>query len=169
MGHDVASHPHVPLVLLQSWPVPQATHAAPPVPHDPFDSDAYGSHVPFAVQHPFGQDVASQTHAPVVVLHSWPVAHALQAEPPAPHDPLDSPESGSQVLPLQQPVHERPPQVQTPSPHASPDAHAEQAAPPVPHADPVCAAKGRQMLPWQQPLGHDVESQTHPPVTLLHS
>jgi hypothetical protein len=39
-GHDVASQTHVPVVRLHSWPVPQAAHAAPPVPHEPFVSEA---------------------------------------------------------------------------------------------------------------------------------
>jgi hypothetical protein len=42
------------------------------------------------LQQPFGHEVASQTHLPLVVLHSWPVAHAEQAPPPEPHEPLVS-------------------------------------------------------------------------------
>jgi hypothetical protein len=102
------------------------------------DSEAYGSHVPFEVQHPLGQDVASQTHCPFVVLHCWPLAHALQAAPLAPHEVFDSIENGSQVAPLQQPMHDAPPQVHDPSVHDSPAAHAPHAAPPAPHCDSLC-------------------------------
>lgn len=40
LGHEVASQPQVPLVLLQSWPVAHAAHAAPAVPHEALDSEA---------------------------------------------------------------------------------------------------------------------------------
>jgi hypothetical protein len=43
------------------------------------------------LQHPFGHEVASQTHWPVLVLHSWPAAHAAHVAPAAPHDAFDSP------------------------------------------------------------------------------
>ena len=115
-----------------------------------------------------GHDVASHAHCPVVVLHSCPVAHTLHATPPAPQDPFVSPERGSQVVPLQQPVHDVPPQVHAPVEHDSPDPHAEHAAPPVPHADGPWAAYCTHTLPLQQPLGHDVASHTHCPVP-LHS
>ncbi len=46
--------------------------------------------MPLAVQQPVGQDAASHTQVPVVVLHSWPVAHAEQTAPAAPQDVLDS-------------------------------------------------------------------------------
>jgi hypothetical protein len=36
------------------------------------------------LQHPFGHDLASQTQVPVLVLHSCPDGHALQATPPVP-------------------------------------------------------------------------------------
>jgi hypothetical protein len=121
---------------LHAWPDPHAVQAAPPVPQEPLDSAAYGSHVPALVQQPLGHEVASQTQVPVSVLHSCPVAQALQTAPPAPHDPLFSLPSGSQVTPLQQPVQEVPPQVQSPAAHSSPGAHAEHAAPPAPHSDP---------------------------------
>jgi hypothetical protein len=40
LGHEVASQTQVPFDLLHSSPEPHASHAAPPVPHEPFDSDA---------------------------------------------------------------------------------------------------------------------------------
>ena len=39
LGHDVASHTHVPLDVLQSWLVPHEAQLAPPVPHDAGVSD----------------------------------------------------------------------------------------------------------------------------------
>ncbi len=96
--------------------------------------------MPLAVQQPLGHELASQTQAPVAVLHSWPIAHALQLAPLAPHEPLLSPDSGSHVEPEQQPAHELPPHVHMPSSQSSPLAHEEQAAPPVPHAPLLCAA-----------------------------
>jgi hypothetical protein len=41
------------------------------------------------LQHPVAHEVASHTHVPVVVLHSWPDGHAPHAAPAAPHDALD--------------------------------------------------------------------------------
>ena len=111
-------------------------HALPPAPHETFVSEAYASHAPPAVQQPFGHDVASQTHWPVVWLHSSPEGQAEHAVPPAPQDPFDSLDTATQMLPLQQPAHDVPPHVQTPVVHASPALHAPHAAPAVPH----CAA-----------------------------
>jgi hypothetical protein len=65
----------------------QAAHAAPPAPHEAFDSEAYGSQAPLAVQHPFGHDTPLQPHVPLLV-HTWPVPHPVQAAPPVPHEPL---------------------------------------------------------------------------------
>jgi hypothetical protein len=42
------------------------------------------------LQQPFVQDVASHTHTPLPVLHSWPVAHAAQVAAPVPHEAIDS-------------------------------------------------------------------------------
>ncbi len=90
---------------------------APPVPHEPLVSAAKGSQVPLAVQHPSGQEVASQTHLPLA-LHSCPAAHAPHAAPAAPHEALVSLASGSHVEPLQHPVHDAPPQEHVPAAHA---------------------------------------------------
>ena len=45
---------HVPLLLLQSSPIPHAEQVAPAVPHEPLDSAAHSSHVPVGppLQHP---------------------------------------------------------------------------------------------------------------------
>ncbi len=124
----------------------------------------------FPLQQPFGHEVASQTHWPVLVLHSWPVAHAAHAAPPAPHEVFDSLESGSHVVPpLQQPAHEPPPHEHVPFEHESPVPHALHAAPPVPHEELDWEEYGTQVVPLQQPLGHEVASQTHCPLVLLHS
>jgi hypothetical protein len=89
-------------------------------------------------QQPLGHDVASQTHCPVLVLHSWPAEHAAHAAPPDPHEAFDSPDTGSHTEPLQQPEHEEPPQLHTPLTHACPEPHVLQAPPPVPQADADC-------------------------------
>ncbi len=90
------------------------------------------------LQHPLGQELASHTHCPP--LHSWPVAHALQLAPPLPHEPFDSPVSGSQVDPLQHPRQVPPPQLHTPLTQLSPLPHELHAAPPVPHWLEDCVA-----------------------------
>ena len=136
-GHDVASQTHTPVLLLHSSPEEHAAHAAPPVPQEVFDSDAYGSQL-LPLQQPAGHDVASQTHEPVVLLHSWPDAQAAHAAPLAPQEVFDSLDRASQVPALQQPVQDAPLQLQTPLVHESPPAHAAQLAPLVPHCDVDC-------------------------------
>jgi hypothetical protein len=84
LGQVVASHEQVP-VPVSHTPFAQTLHAAPPAPHCEADSDAYATHVPAAEQQPPGHELASHTHVPVVVLHSWPAPHAPQATPAAPH------------------------------------------------------------------------------------
>jgi hypothetical protein len=42
------------------------------------------------LQHPVGHELESQTHTPVVVLHSWPDAHAPQVAPPVPQEAVVS-------------------------------------------------------------------------------
>ncbi len=73
------SQTHWPVVLSHSRPVPHGAQAAPPVPQERLPSLAYGSQVPAAVQHPFGQEIALQPHTPP--MQTWPDGH----EPPAPH------------------------------------------------------------------------------------
>jgi hypothetical protein len=137
-GQETASQTHWPVVMLHSCPAAHVPHAAPPVPHELADSDAYCWHAPAAVQQPLGHEVESQTHAPVP-SHSRPDTHALHAAPALPHDVLLSLEGCSQVpLAVQQPGHDVPAHVHAPAAHASPLPHAAQAAPPRPHSVPVC-------------------------------
>ncbi len=67
-GHETASQTHWPVVLLHSCPDGHAAHAAPPVPHVPFDSEPYETHV-LPLQQPFGHEVALHTHCPPL-LHA---------------------------------------------------------------------------------------------------
>ncbi len=168
-GHEVALHTHCPLVVLHICPVPHAAHAAPPVPHDALVSEAYGSHVE-PLQQPFGHEVASHTHCPVFVLHSWPVLQAAHVAPAAPHEVFDSFASGSHVVLLtQQPEQDVPLHVHTPLAHVSPVLHAAHAAPAVPQEAADCDVYGTHVVPLQQPFGHETASHTHLPVLLLHS
>jgi hypothetical protein len=73
------------------------------------------------------------------------------------------------LLAVQHPAHELPPHVQAPFEHVSPLAQAPQRAPPVPHAALDCDDVGTQVVPSQQPVGHEVASQTHVPLLVLHS
>jgi len=99
-------------------PLAHEPQAAPPVPHDVADCVAYNSHT-LPLQQPPGHEVASQTHRPVLPLHSWPAAHAEHAAPPAPHDVWDSLAGSSHVpLAVQQPVHDDPPHEHRPAEHA---------------------------------------------------
>jgi hypothetical protein len=109
------------------------------VPHDVSDSEVYGSHAP-PLQQPPGHDAASHTHCPVLLLHSRPAPQGLHVAPAAPHDKLDSLVSASHVVPLQQPVHDDPPQVHAPLAHDSPPPHPLHAAPAVPHWPADCEA-----------------------------
>ncbi len=68
-GHVVGSQPHDPVFVSHAWPDGHALHAAPPVPHWPFDWSTSGTHV-FPLQQPFGHEVASQPHVPFVLLQS---------------------------------------------------------------------------------------------------
>jgi len=108
--------------------------------------------------------VASHTHEPFALLHSSPDAHAVQATPAAPHEPVDSDAYGSHVPlgpPMQQPfAHEWASQLHVPVVVSqTPFAQLEHAAPAVPHCPPFCEAYGTQRLPLQQPPGHDAASQ----------
>jgi len=169
VGHEVALHTHCPVVLLHCCPEAQDPHVPPPVPHEVFDSDPYGSHVPVDVQQPFGHEVESHTHCPLP-LHTWPDAHAEQAAPPAPHEELDSLENDSHVVPpLQQPAHAVPPHEHAPPEHVCPEEQAPQAAPPAPQSASDWEVKGTHALPLQQPVAQELASQTHFPVVVLHS
>jgi hypothetical protein len=87
------------------------------------------------LQQPCGQEPALQTHCPVLVLHCWPDAHAMQVAPPIPHMELVSLESGSHADPLQHPAHDVPPHEHMPAEQACPDAHALHVTPAVPQSD----------------------------------
>jgi hypothetical protein len=167
-GHDVELQTHCPVDVLHCCPAAHAAHAAPPVPHDAFVSEAYASHV-VPLQQPLGHEVPSQTHCPVVLLHSWPAEHAAHVAPLAPHEEFDSLESASHVVPVQHPEHDVPPHVHTPLEHAWPLLHGAHAAPAVPHDAFDCEVYASHVVPLQQPLGHEVASQTHLPVLLSHS
>lgn len=75
--------------LEQLSPLPHPLQAAPFVPHSVCDWEVYGTHV-VPLQQPFGHEVASQTHLPVVLSHSWPSEHPAQVAPPVPHEVYDS-------------------------------------------------------------------------------
>jgi hypothetical protein len=167
LEHDVASQTHWPVVLSHSWPVAHDPHATPAAPHEVFDSDAYASHV-VPLQQPIGHEVGSQTHCPPE--HSWPAAHTPHVAPPLPHSVFDSLMMPWQAPPeVQQPVQVPPPHVHAPLVQASPAPHALHCAPAVPHWPDDCAAYRTHVPPLQQPVGHEVASQTHCPVALLHS
>jgi hypothetical protein len=100
LGHEVALHPHCPVLVLQAWPDAHALHVAPPAPHEPFDSLDGASHVPPAVQQP-EHDAPAHPHDPLA--QDSPLAHALHAAPPAPHCEPVCEAYTRHALPLQQP------------------------------------------------------------------
>jgi hypothetical protein len=138
-AHEVPPHPHAPLA--HAPPPEHAPQAAPHVPHSLDDCEPYGTQV-LPLQQPFEHEVASHTQDPVAVAHSWPVAHAPQAAPAAPHDADDCEAYGSHApLAVQQPfgqlvaLHAHVPLLvsqRTPLPHVV------HAAPPAPHWLAVC-------------------------------
>lgn len=85
-GQELALHTHRPLPVLQVCPVEHVAQVAPPVPHEPNDSDAYASQVPVGppLQQPFAHVVPSQEQTPLVVSQR-PLVQAAHAAPPAPH------------------------------------------------------------------------------------
>ena len=125
------------------------------------------------LQQPFGQDVASQTHWPLFLLHSWVAAHGAHVAPDAPQEPLDSDPYASHVPlvpPLQQPLgqvlasHAQTPVVRSHRLFAQ-EPHA---APPLPHCEGDCDANCTHTLPLQHPFAHDVASHTHAPLVVSH-
>jgi len=120
-------------------------------------------HAPL-LQHPLGQEVALQTHAPLE--HVVPVPQALQAAPAVPqvelldvrHWPVESQQPLGQEVALQ--THAPPEQ-------AWPVEHASQALPPEPHVVADCADWAMQRC-WasQHPFGQVVASQTHFPAVV---
>jgi hypothetical protein len=192
-GHETPSHTQLPPV--QCWPAghaepaPQAqlppleqlsarmlsqvTQAPPPLPQAATEG---GLHVA-PVQHPLGQDVPSQMHAPAT--QRWPAAHAAP-EPQVQLPPAEQPsaafasqptqvappvpqvvrEGGLQVAPEQQPlgqllgVHP----LHAPFVQVWPPGQGWQAPPPAPHE--VGLSPLRQLPLEQHPFGQDVPSHT---------
>jgi hypothetical protein len=109
------------------------------------------------LQQPAGHELASQTHWPLVLLHSCPAAHAPHDAPPTPHAALVSEPYGTQVLPLQQPLgHEVASQMHWPAPlHSWVAAHGAHAAPALPH-DVFDSLLSASQVPALQQPGHDV-------------
>jgi hypothetical protein len=64
-----------------------AAQAAPALPHTVVDCMPNGTQVS-PLQQPVGQEVASQMQLPVVLSHSWVMAHAPQVAAPEPHEVL---------------------------------------------------------------------------------
>ena len=157
----------------------QAAQEAPAKPHEEFDSEPTASHVPFVppLQQPLAQVFASQVQVPLVLSHR-PFAHDPHEAPPVPHEVEDSDPHASQVPPLPPLQHpsgqEVESQTHVPLPllHSSPELQAPQLAPAVPHSELLSDPQGRHVPvgpPLQQPAGHEVASQTHCPLALLHS
>jgi hypothetical protein len=164
--------PQVQAPLEHASPPLHGLHATPAVPHSLADWVAYGTQVS-PLQQPPGHEVASHTHFPLDV-HSWPATHAAQLAPSVPQAPFDSeayPLHVPLMPPLQQPfgqVFES--QAQSPSVLSQrPLLQAAQAAPPDPHREADCAETSTHVSPLQQPNGHEVASQTHLPMLVLHS
>jgi hypothetical protein len=155
VGHEVASHTHAPVVVSHSCPDEHAAHIAPLVPQALLDCDPRTTHAPPAVQQPPEHVLALHTQWPVLVSHSVPEGHAAHSVPPAPHDAVDSLDSGSHVAPeVQQPAHAEPPQVHAPPEQLPPAAQGAHVAPAVPHEELDCEAQGTHWpLAVQQPSG----------------
>jgi len=67
LGHDAASHTHLPVAALHSWPEAQAKQLTPPLPQ--VVAVSVWTQCPVPSQQPLGHVVASQTHFPWA-LHS---------------------------------------------------------------------------------------------------
>jgi hypothetical protein len=156
LGHEVASHTHMPVAALHSWPDAHVAHIPPPMPHAVLDCEPGATHVPPGVQQPLGHELAVHTQWPVLVSQDWPDAQAEHKVPPAPHDAFDSLDRGSHMAPeVQQPAHAEPPQVHIPPEQLPPAAHGAHMAPPLPHEELDCAENGSHWpLALQQPEGH---------------
>jgi hypothetical protein len=163
-GQVLTSHVQVPAVVSHT-PFPHGEHAAPPVPHWAGVSDAYGTQV-LPLQQPFGQEVTLQTHSPLPVSHSWPVAHEEQLAPATPQEPFVSEPYATQVRPLQQPFGQDV-ALQTHWPfarlHTSSLLQASHVAPPDPHKLLLSLPTSRQLVPLQQPLQLPPPPQPHLP------
>jgi hypothetical protein len=145
----------------QAWPVGQPEQAAPAAPHAVAVSEAYRTHAPLAVQHPFGHDAALQTHWPAE-SHAWPVAHTAHAIPRAPQCAAVDVSHAPALV--QQPVVQPAPHAQLPAVQACPTPHAAQATPPVPHA-PAVVPSWQTPLSSQHPAAHVVGLHVAPSAT----
>ena len=175
----VGTHTHAPF-WHTGLPVPvHDVQVLPPFPHDEFDSLLSVSHVPLAppLQQPLGQVCESQLHEPLVVSHSA-FPQPVQVAPAVPHEAGPSDAHASQPAALQQPCgHEVESQTHVPGVapdllHSRPLPHPPQLTPPVPQEPLLSAAYSSHVPvvpPLQQPRAHEVASQTHWPVAVLHS
>ncbi len=167
--HELPPQLHAPPV--HACPPEHVAQAAPPVPHWAFDCEDVGTQV-LPAQQPPGQDAASQTHCPLVVLHCCPAPQAAHAAPPAPQEP-----DVSEAYPRHCPPEVQHPFGQVLASHAhvplvvsqSPAAHVAHAAPPVPHSAPVCAEAGTHAPALQQPPGQEPALQVQPAAPWLHA
>jgi hypothetical protein len=137
----------------------QVAHAAPPVPHDPKDSEAYDSHNSVEpLQQPLGQEVELQMHTPLE--HSWPLAQVPQVSV------LPQPLLGEPQL-APRPEHVAGAQTQTPfwqdADAPWPAAHAAHAAPPLPQLLTFSLPSDSHALPLQQPVHPELVVHTHVP------
>jgi hypothetical protein len=103
---EVESQTHAP--FRQCFPVAQPPHVAPLVPHSLFVSFAYVTQLPVGppLQQPDGQEVESQTHAPLT--QCVPVVERLQftqIPPLAPHCVSPAVRQVPFARALQQPLH----------------------------------------------------------------
>lgn len=171
-GHVVALQMHWPAVasldVSHAWVAAHAAQPTPPVPHSLLFSLAHGTHA-LPLQQPSGHEVGSQTHWPVVVLHSWPVTHVVQVEPAGPHSALVSLPSATHRLPSQHPPgHVDASQMHWPEvaslevSQACPVVHAAQPAPPIPHSESLSLETAMHELPLQQPR-HEVPPHVQAP------
>jgi hypothetical protein len=159
----VVSHEQLPLVVSHT-PFEHEAQDAPPVPHWELDSDEYATHV-LPLQHPFGHELALQTHSPVDVLHCWPVPQPEQLAPAVPHEGFVSEAHASHTpLDVQQPCgHEVASQTHCPAAlHSCPDGQAPHVAPPAPHELLDSLASASHAPPLQQPA-QDAPPHAHCP------
>jgi hypothetical protein len=151
--------------LAQVWPVPQAAHAAPPVPQAVADWEANAMQLPL-LQQPLGQQVLPQIWlvGQQVKLPRLPTQVVPLAQQPPPtvwlrQTGLVEAKPIPQVLPLGQ---------QTPlAVQVWPAGQAAHVAPPVPHSDAHWEGVWRQwpVVLSQQPVGQLVALQTQAPFT----
>jgi hypothetical protein len=104
--HDVPPHVHIPVEHVP--PEAQGAHAAPPVPHELLDCDAYGTHWPLALQHPEGHKLWSH----VGPVSTGGASGPCTSPPPLPSSPTvpSSPGCPSMPPPLPLPEELLPPE-----------------------------------------------------------